>query len=107
MTSERQQQKKRCNKARGLVKLVMAVLTGLAIRQELVKPKSERTWHGTLFGWLPYDFRRPTMQRVRDTMWAPMNPKLFMPRVFGLGWDINFGRLFTILGWRRHGVDVP
>ena len=95
------------NKLSFLIKGTMVGLMGMAVRQELIKPKEQRTWHGSLFGWLPYDFRRPTMQRVRDTFWAPTDPRLFMPRVYGLGWDINFGRLFTILGWRRHGVDRP
>jgi hypothetical protein len=52
---------------------------------------------GTLAG-IPYDWRRPTVARVRSRLWNPAEPRLFVPRVFGMGWDINFARL---LG--RHG----
>ena len=85
-------------KLSALIKLTMAGLFALAIRQELRKPASERTWHGSLFGWLPYDLRRPTLQRFRDTFWAPTNPKVVVPRAYGIGWDLNVGRLVALLG---------
>ena len=91
-----------------LIKVTTAALFALAIRQELRKPADERTWHGSLFGWLPYDFRRPTLQRVRDTFWAPDNPKVVMPRVYGIGWDLNVGRLVALAGrCRKDGGRSP
>ena len=46
---------------------------------------------------LPYDWRRPTKSRIRSRAWDPSNPRLFVPKVFGWGYSINFARLF-----RRH-----
>ncbi len=47
---------------------------------------------GTLLG-VPYDWRRPTVARAKSRLWNPDEPRLLVPRVFGLGWDINFARL--------------
>ncbi len=47
---------------------------------------------GTILG-VPYDIRRPTMERFRERMWNPDDPRIIVPRVFGAGWDINLGRL--------------
>jgi hypothetical protein len=67
-------------------------LTALAIAQELRKPKRRRRWHGTVLG-VPYDFRRPTLKRARSRMWNRRERRLFTPRTFGLGWDLNLARL--------------
>jgi hypothetical protein len=48
--------------------------------------------HGKILG-VPYDFRRPTLARIRERMWNPDDPHIFTPRVFGAGWDINFATL--------------
>jgi hypothetical protein len=54
---------------------------------------AERTrLHGTLLG-MPYDVRVPSAGRIASRWWDPRDPRVFMPRVFGLGWDINFGAL--------------
>ncbi len=42
---------------------------------------------------MPYDFRRPTLDRLRERMWNPDDPHIIVPRFFGVGWDINLGRL--------------
>jgi hypothetical protein len=38
---------------------------------------------------LPYDFRRPTVARVRSRMWNRADRRLLTPKSFGLGWDLN------------------
>ena len=38
---------------------------------------------------VPYDFRVPTLQRIRDSLWNPDDPRLFPPRAFGIGWSVN------------------
>jgi hypothetical protein len=43
---------------------------------------------GYLWG-LPYDWRRPTRARFRARWWNRNDPRLFTPRAFGAGWDIN------------------
>jgi uncharacterized membrane protein len=42
---------------------------------------------------VPYDWRRPTIARVKSRLWNPAEPRLFVPRAFGMGWDVNFARL--------------
>lgn len=68
------------------------VLAGSAIAKELDKPAQERTWHGAVAG-VPYDFRPPTVEKIRKTVWDPDNPHLFVPHAFGIGWSVNFARV--------------
>ena len=39
---------------------------------------------------LPYDFRPPTLARVRSRLWNAHDPRLFTPKAFGIGYDLNF-----------------
>jgi hypothetical protein len=68
-------------------------LVGAAVATELRKPRGRRTWHGKALGVVPYDFRRPTVERVRSRWWNPRDRRLFTPRAFGVGWDVNLARL--------------
>jgi len=83
-------------RGRKIVKLASAALVVAAVVQELRKPSSERTWHGHLAGFIPYDFRPPTLARVRDAWWNPDDPRIFTDRVFGVGWAINVGRVVKL-----------
>ena len=78
-----------------------AALAG-AIYTELRKPPEERTWHGKLLGFVPYDFRMPTLERIRQAYWNPRSPKIITDRPIGVGWAINIP---TAL--RRLGVKAP
>jgi len=60
-----------------------------AIYQELKKPPAERTWHGRVGGMIPYDFRVPTIDRIRSAYWDPQNDTVFTDRVIGVGWAVN------------------
>lgn len=75
-----------------LIFTVVAVLAVAAVVQQLRRPPQERTWYGTIAG-VPYDFRIPTVERLRATFWNPNNPNLLVPQPFGIGWSINFYRL--------------
>lgn len=48
-------------------------------------------------GVVPYDFRPPTLQRIRDAYWNPRSDRLFSDRVFGVGWAINLHRAKTLM----------
>ncbi len=87
-------------KVRRLVKWAAIGLTVAAIAQELRKPAGERQWNGAVAGFVPYDFRAPTMERVRERLWTPEAPNLISPQVFGVGWTVNFGRLARLVGLR-------
>jgi hypothetical protein len=41
---------------------------------------------------VPYDFRMPTIERLRTTYWNPGGP-ILSSKVFGVGWAPNFGVL--------------
>jgi len=69
--------------------IVLTILVGAAIRDQLRRPPEERTWHGRIFG-LPYDFRFPTVERLRATFWNENTSQILMPQAFGIGWSINF-----------------
>ncbi|HEX9437211.1 MAG TPA: hypothetical protein VGA16_08665 [Candidatus Limnocylindria bacterium] len=60
-----------------------------AIYQELKKPPAERTWHGKVGGLIPYDFRVPTVEKIRSAYWDPTSDTLFSDHVIGVGWAVN------------------
>jgi hypothetical protein len=60
-----------------------------ALYQELKKPAEERTWHGKVAGIVPYDFRLPDLQRIKDAYWDPDSDVLFTEKVVGVGWSVN------------------
>jgi hypothetical protein len=45
------------------------------------------------FLWMPYDWRRPTVARVKERYWNPDEPRLLTPRAWGWGYGLNFARL--------------
>jgi len=72
-----------------LLGTLTVMLIGAAVLDQLHRPAQQRTWYGRIAG-LPYDFRLPTVERVRATFWNKNTSRLFMPQVFGVGWSINF-----------------
>jgi hypothetical protein len=76
------------SKAVSPLRLITMALAVVAIVKELRTPSSQRTWHGTVAGFVPYDFRLPTIQRLRDTYWNPGGP-LVTGQAFGVGWAVN------------------
>jgi hypothetical protein len=76
--------------------LGMGLITA-AVYQELQKPPEERTWHGRVAGFVPYDFRLPTAERVCEAYWNPDEPRIFTDRVLGIGWAVNFHSLLQVL----------
>jgi hypothetical protein len=72
-----------------LVRTLVWVTFFAALYQELRKPESERTWHGKVAGVVPYDFRLPTIDRLRAAYWNPESDVVFTDRVFGVGWAVN------------------
>ena len=38
---------------------------------------------------LPYDFRVPTLSRVKARFWNPNDPRVLTPMVFGWGYAVN------------------
>jgi hypothetical protein len=76
-------------------------LIAWAIITELRKPAEERQWHGRVAGVVPYDFRVPTIDRLRAALWDPSDKRLLKPNPFGVGWTVNLGRAVHVLRDRR------
>jgi hypothetical protein len=68
--------------------ILLLFFVGAAIVQQLQRTPEERTWYGKIAG-IPYDFRLPTVERIRDTFWNKNTSKIFLPQAFGIGWSIN------------------
>lgn len=97
MRHQRAEQRKKRPGITNLWRLVLAVIGVIAIVQELRKSSEERTWHGKVAGFVPYDFRKPTMDRFRQTYWNPDGPML-SSKAFGVGWALNAGAVKKLFG---------
>jgi len=88
------------------IQAAVITLTLAAICQELEKPKEERKWHGKIAGFIPYDFRMPTIEKFKEAYWNAYEKRILTPEVFGIGWAINFYTLLENLGIiRQAGVS--
>lgn len=83
------------------VQVATVALVVAAVVQEISKPKEQRTWHGRSLGLVPYDFRRPTLERFKEAMWNPYDRRVLIPMPAGIGWTINFFSLLDNLGFIR------
>ena len=54
------------HRIRRITRVVTLGLVVAAVATELAKPAPERTWHGRVFGAVPYDFRPPTWRKIRE-----------------------------------------
>ena len=72
-----------------VVRVLWVALVGAAVADAL---RNNRR-HGELFGFVPYDFRLPTVERARTRTWNPDSGRVLTPTTFGVGWSLNLGRL--------------
>jgi hypothetical protein len=84
------------DRPRRILKLVGIGLLIAALVDQLRRPRDDRTWEGTVAGFVPYDLRVPTLERAKSRWWNPDEHRLFVPQVFGVGWTMNFARLAQI-----------
>jgi hypothetical protein len=82
--------KKTSKPGKNIWSVLIGLLVVLAIRDQLRLPPEERTWHGSVAGIVPYDFRLPTVERLRATFWNKDTSRILVPQAFGVGWTINF-----------------
>lgn len=71
-----------------------------AIRIALTGDGEDPRPQGRVLG-MPYDFRGANATRMAERMWNPADPRVFMPRLFGVGWTLNFGAIAVKLGLIR------
>lgn len=72
--------------------LGLAAVAG-ALYKEMRLPPEERTWHGSLLGFVPYDFRVPSPAKVIRAWWNPGSKQLISDTPFGVGWSVNVAAL--------------
>jgi len=89
----------------GMLQATVVALALAAVFQELEKTEEEREWHGKIAGFIPYDFRVPTIERFKEAYWNPYERRVLIPEVFGIGWAINFYRLLENVGLIRQDVS--
>jgi hypothetical protein len=82
---------------RRLLNLISLGLLVTAVIKELRKPADQRTWNGTVAGFVPYDLRVPTLARVQERIWNPDDETVVNPAVFGVGWTLNLGRIWALV----------
>lgn len=92
VTEQEEAAKKSRFSIRNLWRLALLIIGVIAVVQELQKPADKRTWQGRVGNLVPYDFRVPTVERIRATYWSPEGP-LLPAKVFGVGWAVNLGAL--------------
>ena len=71
-----------------ILSILFLIYVAIAVAQQLQMPAEERTWYGKIAG-IPYDFRLPTVERIRNTFWNKDTSQIFLPQAFGIGWSIN------------------
>lgn len=74
---------------RKLIRLAVIAMVIAAVADQLRRPKEERTWFGRVGGLVPYDFRPPSLARLRQTMWNPNDDRILVDTAFGVGWSVN------------------
>lgn len=97
--------RKRRGGIQGVIRLLFLGLAVAAVVKELRTPPEERTWHGVVAGFVPYEFRVPTLERFRDRMWNPEGEHLIGPRVFGVGWTVNFGKVVALVKQKAEAAE--
>ncbi len=85
--------KKKNRVGNAAVGALVIMLIVAAILDQLRRPPADRTWQGRVFG-IPYDFRVPTIERIKAEVWNKNTAQILMPHAFGVGWGINLYPLF-------------
>jgi hypothetical protein len=49
---------------------------------------------------IPYDWTRPTGERLRQSVWNPDEPRVLVPKAYGWGYGVNLGALRRRIGRR-------
>jgi hypothetical protein len=75
--------------ARRIARFLWFVALGAAAADAIQRRRD----HGEVFGFVPYDFRVPSLERARAHTWDPGSRRVLTPTTFGVGWSVNIGRL--------------
>jgi hypothetical protein len=76
-----------------IIRMAAVVAVAGALYKEMRLPPGERTWHGRLLGFVPYDFRMPTPAKLMRSWWNPGSDRVISDMPFGVGWSVNLAAL--------------
>lgn len=85
-------------KLRRIVRLAGLAAALWALGTELAKDPKDRTWNGEVAGFVPYDFRAPSIEKLRRTYWDTSSDRIISPKAFGVGWTLNLAPVARFLG---------
>lgn len=89
-STDREGARRKRSLLQNLATTVAVGFAGVAILKDIRESTGHRFLHGEMVGFVPYDFRKPSVQRIRQRLWDPSGP-LLTPQVFGVGWTVNLG----------------
>ncbi|MFI5735849.1 DUF5808 domain-containing protein [Kribbella sp. NPDC051587] len=49
---------------------------------------------------MPFDWRRPTVERAKSRLWNDDDPRILTPKTYGWGYDLNVAQLLHRLKLR-------
>ena len=78
-------------------------LTSLFAVVTVVYALKTRQSHGRFLR-VPFEFRVPTAQRVRQRLWNPDEESVVTPQAFGVGWTLNLYQVARRLGLIGKGI---
>ncbi|MFN2484313.1 MAG: hypothetical protein ABR509_05170 [Candidatus Limnocylindria bacterium] len=81
-----------------LIRNLILLTATAAVYKELRTPPAQRTWNGRLFGVVPYDFRLPSVDRLREAYWNTESDTVLTDRPLGVGWAVNVPPLLRRIG---------
>jgi hypothetical protein len=92
---------------RSKLRVLGPLLLIAALVTEMRKDPAARTGTGKVAGFVPYDFRPPTFERVKESVWDPNSDRLLTPSPFGVGWTINLAEALKLWKKARSGAQAP
>ena len=97
-----------CVGLRKLIKWTAIALAAMAIAEQLRRPSEDRTWEGTVVGFVPYDFRLLDDRASAKPLAEPRSQaRLSRRRTFGVGLHDYFAQLVRLgLEPNRHQRGV-
>ena len=78
-------------------------LTSLFAVVTVIYALKTRQSHGRFLR-VPFEFRVPTPQRIRQRVWNPDEESMVAPQAFGVGWTLNLYQVARRLGLIGKGI---
>ena len=87
------------------IRSMLRVATSLFTVAVVVHAVRSKQSHGKFLG-VPFEFRFPTVSRVRERWWNREDRRIFTPHVFGVGWSLNLYQVRERLGLSEPALET-